>query len=340
MPPIPAPAKALVTGANGFIGAWVVRTLLEQGYSVLGIVRSAKKGEHLNKLFASYGDKFSLAIVDDITKPGAFDEVVKDVQLVVHTASPCHLNFETPSDLIDPAVRGTTGILESVLRFGTSVRRVVITSSAAAIQRPVSEHTVLNETSWNDAAIEEVKSKGSACPPMVVYRASKTLAEKAAWRLVEENKPKWDLVTFTPPFVFGPPIHEVTSLSALNSSMQYVYDALVKGDKDTATLATLGGSWLDVRDLARAHVLAAQKVEAGSNRFIVSASSFFFQDIVDAAADNGYDPAVRGEYGATKAKVQLIEYDTSKAAQLLGMEYISLRDMIKDTMIYFKEFSA
>lgn len=68
MPPVHAPAQALVTGANGFIGAWVVRTLLEQGYSVLGIVRSTKKGEHLKKRFAPYGDRFSLSVIDDITK--------------------------------------------------------------------------------------------------------------------------------------------------------------------------------------------------------------------------------------------------------------------------------
>lgn len=68
MSPVPAPAKALVTGANGYIAAWVVRTLLEQGYAVLGTVRTASKGEHLRKIFASHGDKFEIAVVEDITK--------------------------------------------------------------------------------------------------------------------------------------------------------------------------------------------------------------------------------------------------------------------------------
>ena len=58
-----------------------------------------------------------------------------------------------------------------------------------------------------------------------------------------------------------------------------VYDTLVKGDRETAVLISQGGWWIDVRDLARAHVLAAQKSEAGGNRFIVSAGSFFWQDI-------------------------------------------------------------
>ena len=60
--------------------------------------------------------------------------------------------------------------------------------------------------------------------------------------------------------------------------MQYLYDTLIKGDKDAATLSMLGGSWVDVRDLARAHVLAALKAEAGNDRFIVSAGPYFLQD--------------------------------------------------------------
>lgn len=57
----------LVSGANGYLGVWLVDTLLRKGYSVRGVVRSADKGEHLSKLFASYGSKFELCIVKDIT---------------------------------------------------------------------------------------------------------------------------------------------------------------------------------------------------------------------------------------------------------------------------------
>ena len=68
MPAVTAPAKVLVSGANGYIAMWVVRTLLEKGYSVRGTVRSSAKGAYLSNYFRSYGDKFELAIVDDITK--------------------------------------------------------------------------------------------------------------------------------------------------------------------------------------------------------------------------------------------------------------------------------
>lgn len=60
--------KVLVSGANGFIAVWLVRTLLEKGYSVRGTIRTAEKGKHLEKLFGEYGDQLELVIVDDITK--------------------------------------------------------------------------------------------------------------------------------------------------------------------------------------------------------------------------------------------------------------------------------
>ena len=68
MPVIRPLSKVLVSGANGFIATWVVRNLLEHGYSVRGTVRSSRKGEHLKKYFAGYGDKLEIVIVEDITK--------------------------------------------------------------------------------------------------------------------------------------------------------------------------------------------------------------------------------------------------------------------------------
>lgn len=68
MPSVQAPATVLVTGASGFVATWTVKTFLEKGFSVVGSVRSAPKGEYLKDLFKQYGDKFSYALVDDIAQ--------------------------------------------------------------------------------------------------------------------------------------------------------------------------------------------------------------------------------------------------------------------------------
>ena len=99
MPAVPAPAKVLVSGANGYIAVWVVRTLLERGYSVRGTVRSESKTAFLKNSFRNEAEsgRLELVIVPDITKPGAFDEAVKGVDAIEHTASPFHFKADDPN---------------------------------------------------------------------------------------------------------------------------------------------------------------------------------------------------------------------------------------------------
>jgi nucleoside-diphosphate-sugar epimerase len=70
MPTISKGDRVLVSGANGYIGCHVVRTLLEHGYAVRGVVRSPSKGRYLTELFESFGEKFELVVVEDIAKVG------------------------------------------------------------------------------------------------------------------------------------------------------------------------------------------------------------------------------------------------------------------------------
>ena len=92
-----------------------VKDLLENGYKVKGTVRSKDKGEYLVNLFK--GKPFEYVIVEDIGADGAFDEAVKGVDAVAHTASPFHMNAKDPQELITPAVQGTTGVLKSVQKY-------------------------------------------------------------------------------------------------------------------------------------------------------------------------------------------------------------------------------
>jgi nucleoside-diphosphate-sugar epimerase len=342
MPAVQPGSKVLVTGANGYIAIWVVRTLLEQGYAVRGTVRSEAKGHHLKKSFEKYGDKFETVVVEDITKDGAFDEAVKGIDAIEHTASPFYLVVDDPQELIEPAVKGTVGILESALKYGQSVKRVVVTSSAASILSDSENPGVFSELDWNDQAIQLIKEQGRNAAGGIKYRASKTLAEKAAWSFHADHKAKigWDLVVLNPPFVFGPFIHEVRDTASLNTSAAQWYNVVVSGTLSGDTL-TQGSSWIDVRDLGLAHAKAVQKEEAGGERIIVSAGAFIWQEWIDTA--NALKPSpspshtlVKGNPEASKNPVYLYRYDTTKGERIFAMKYRSMEETARDILADFE----
>ncbi|KAJ7202445.1 NAD-P-binding protein [Mycena rebaudengoi] len=323
--------KVLVSGANGFIAVWVVRSLLENGFSVRGTVRSEVKATHLREVFASYGDKLELVVVPDIAKEGAFDEAVQGVDAIEHTASPFHLQADEPEELIEPAVKGTVGILKSAMTYGTSVKRIIVTSSCAAVLQVEPEPKTFSELDWNEQATREVKELGRTAPGITKYRASKTLAERSAWKFMETNKDKlkWDLVVLNPPFVFGPTIHEVPTSADLNVSARDFYLRLTQ-PSEPKTLLT-GSCWVDVRDLGRAHVLALQKPDAGGERIIVSAGPFVWQQWLDAApaTSKSYQ---KGTPGAAKNVVHQIQYNAGKSARVLGLSYRTMQQTTRDTV--------
>lgn len=200
--------RVLLTGGSGFIAAHTLNVLLKHGHSVVTTVRTQDKADKIKAAYTGEVENGSLsfAIVPDIAKPDAFDEaVVSDppFEAVLHTASPFHFNVtDIQKDLLDPAVIGTTGILNSIKKNAPSVKRVVITSSFAAIINSTKGfwpgHTY-SEEDWNPITREEAEEN-----PMQGYRGSKTFAEKAAWDFLEKEKPNFTIATINPPMVFGP----------------------------------------------------------------------------------------------------------------------------------------
>lgn len=133
-------------------------------------VRSEEKANKIRQAHPAYGkDKLAFTIVKDIAVEGAFDEAVKSdppFDAVIHTASPFHFNVtDIQAELLDPAVIGTTGILKSIQKGAPAVKRVVITSSFAAIMDVTKgswpEHTY-SEADWNPMTLEVALSNPAA----------------------------------------------------------------------------------------------------------------------------------------------------------------------------------
>ncbi|KAL9117128.1 MAG: hypothetical protein Q9187_006339, partial [Circinaria calcarea] len=264
-----------------------------------------------------------------------FDEAVKSnppFEAVIHTASPFHFNVtDTKKDLLDP---GTTGILKAIKKSAPSVKRVVITSSFAAIvdgskgNRP---GYFYSEADWNPITDEEAVQT-----PINGYRASKTFAEKAAWDFIEKEKPNFTLATCNPPLVLGPIVHYLNSLDALNTSNQRIRDIMTGKQKDGLS-PTGTFLWVDVRDVALAHVRAAELPEAANKRFFVTAGYFSNKEIAniirgaypelafripEGDAQNGGDYPAEGIY----------KYDNSRTVDILGIKFTSLKDSIVNTV--------
>jgi nucleoside-diphosphate-sugar epimerase len=344
MPTISPNAKVLVTGANGFLAVWVVKTFLDRGYHVIGTVRSESKGTHLKKIFKDAGDRFQLAVVSDITAEGAFDELVKDVDAIAHTASPFHFSSEDPQDFLDPAINGTVGVLKSAIKYGKRVKRVVITSSVAAVQQNVSEPKVFTEVDWNEQAVDDVQKNGKSAQNPNKYMASKTLAERAAWDLLEKHKSEvsFDLTTIQPPYIFGPVLQEVPQPSELNTSSKMLYDCFQPSSSLTAEeLVSPQGSYADVRDVALAHVLSLEKEAAGGQRIIISADTWTYQDFLDAANSLSPQPLKRdipkGMNGLGKGKLPNIRFDNSKMKKVLGLEPTSIEELTRGMLESYAE---
>ncbi|RPD63136.1 NAD(P)-binding protein [Lentinus tigrinus ALCF2SS1-7] len=332
--PAVMPGKVLVTGANGYVAIWVVKAFLEKGFAVRGTVRSQSKAKHLRQLFQSHGDKFEVVIVDDITKDGAFDDAVKGVDAIAHTASPFHMHADDPNEMIIPALQGTLSVLHSALKYGKGIKRIVITASCATVLEYGPEPRVFSEKDWNERSIREVNEKGRAAAPGDKYCASKILAERAAWDFHKQHKNEiaWDVTVLNPPFVFGPVLHEVDKPENLNQSVKVWWDAVVAGQFSNEDLANNGDVWVDVRDLATAHVLAITTPEAGGERVIVCSGPFKWQDFVNVA-HRLYPklPAGNTSYDPTKA-VHMLSYDTTKERKLFGIKFHTLEEMTKDTL--------
>ncbi|KAJ5485161.1 Ketoreductase azaE [Penicillium diatomitis] len=356
--------KVLVTGGSGFIAAHVVDYLQQRGFDTVFTVRSDEKGK---RILENHPDapkeRLSYVIVKDVAQDDAFDEAIKSdppFDYVLHTASPFHFNVQDPvKDFLDPAIKGTTGILKAIKAYAPTVKRVVVTSSFAAIVNGKQHPKVYNEECWNPVTWEE------AMDPANTYRASKvnklitkgstyevttvlivapvpqTFAEKAAWDFVEKENPNFDLVTINPPLVFGPIVSYLNSLDAINTSNQRMRN-IVQGQFKDAIPPT--GMWLfvDVRDVALAHVRAIEVAEAGGKRFLVAAGFFSNKVLVEAVRET--HPELESKLPSKDYPddfpSELYEIDNSQSKKILGMEYRPLKATVADTVKSLQDVGA
>src|ERR1700761_1147115 len=175
--------RVLLTGANGFLGSHILHQLLpRQNVSVRAVVRSESKIQTVKDDFGTFSN-LDFAIVPDITAPNAFHEALSKTDVpfdtVLHAASPFLYKAVTDNRVfLDPAIKGTTEILNSIKAVAPSVKRVIVTSSFASVgdlANPESmKGKVYTEEDWNPVPWDEAVSSPNKG---VAYQASKKFAE-------------------------------------------------------------------------------------------------------------------------------------------------------------------
>lgn len=254
----------------------------------------------------------------------------------MHIASPFTFSVQdNEADMLLPAIKGTESILESVAAHAPEAKRVVVTSSFAALadlaKGPWPGHTY-TEADWNNVTYEYAKTADAG----VAYCASKALAEKAAWKFVENKKPHFSLSVLNPPMVLGPTVHDV-SFAAPNIAA-WDMNRFVSGELDDVPDTTFWG-FVDVRDLARAHVLALEKPEAANQRFFTAAGRYSYQQLADILRESPRIPASIkkkvpvGKPGQNYPGPDVYEVDNSKSKRVLGVTYRPLEECVIDAAL-------
>lgn len=278
MSSVPPGGLILITGANGYIASVAVHVFLQRGYRVRGTVRSITANAWMKTFF---GSNFELVQVPDISTPGAFDEALKDVNGVVHTAMNMEMNPQNQG-VIDDTINSNLYLLEAAVKV-PSVKSVVITSSLVACALPTTgEPYKIDSTTWNTDAIEKTAEPwdGQGNPRwhgIVLYGTAKARSEQAAFAWVREHKPSFSFNTVVPNVNFGIAISP-ENMSYRSSAA--VIDAVVKGYPDAPSI--LPSQWyVDVEDTALLHLAALTLDDVNNERLLAFGGRYCWTVILE-----------------------------------------------------------
>ncbi|KAF2312067.1 hypothetical protein GH714_027934 [Hevea brasiliensis] len=309
-----------VTGASGYIASWLVKLLLLRGYTVKASIRDPndpRKTEHLRAL---EGAEERLQLFKaNLLEEGSFDAAVEGCEGVFHTASPFYHDVKDPqAELIDPALKGTLNVLNSCAKV-PSVKRVVLTSSMAAVAfngKPRAPEVVVDET-W-------VSDPDFCKESKLWYVVSKTLAENSAWKFAKEKG--IDLVTINPAMVIGPLLQPT-----LNTSAAAIL-SVVKG-ANTFPNATFG--WVNVKDVANAHIQALE-IPSANGRYCLVERVAHYSEVVNMLRELYPDFQLPEKCVDDKPYVPTYQVSKEKAKGL-GIDFIPLDVSLKETVESLKE---
>ncbi|GKZ34822.1 hypothetical protein AbraIFM66950_005178 [Aspergillus brasiliensis] len=284
----------ILTGANGFVASHILSILIERGYTVTATVRSQAKANDIIDTHPSWKNAVKFVIVADFTSQGPFDDIFRNsshpFDYVIHTASPLKFQVsDIQKEMIEPAEKGTTEILQAAHHFGgPSLRRFVLLGSAVSVLNSFEdlsrEGRPYTEKDWNPVTAEQAIARNDT---VLGYNVSKTRAEAAAWQFMEKAKPAFDLTVINPDIIIGPMIHPIHGPKSINETNHFAIASFLDGTHKRIEGVTFPFyHFVDVRDVARSHVDALKNPAAANQRVLLIAGLITPQLVVNTIRQN------------------------------------------------------
>lgn len=261
MAPIPQGGTVAVTGSAGFIGGWVVRQLLDEGYRVRACVRDTNDDEKVSflKSMPGYASGRLTLHSANLDEPGCFDQIFKGCQGVAH------LSHVSSYDDMDYVKMVCDHVINSVNQ-SDSVNRVVVTSSIAAVMSETDIQELVRRPVLYEDPYPDEQNPNRQTNRGQGYSMGKVLAERAFADAAEESG-RWDAITCCPGDNVGP----ILSAHQKNfGPWQHHIETMLLG-KYSQNVMGAYRAWytVDVRDVAEAHIRILESVNVSNGeRFI------------------------------------------------------------------------
>jgi nucleoside-diphosphate-sugar epimerase len=197
--------------------------------------------------------------------------------------------------MIDPGPRGVQSLMNAASEYGgATLKRVILTGSVVSCVDPFlgpanGRDKPWDEEDWNPITYDAAIASNHAG---LAYFATKTLAEQAAWAFMATHKPRFDLTVLLPSITLGPVLTPVIAANQIEQGADKHVYAFFNGVHKDADCPFIFYSHVDVRDVARAHILSMTLPAAGGQRIALTTSELLSpQRVVNII--NGRFPQLR-----------------------------------------------
>ncbi|XP_011026912.1 PREDICTED: vestitone reductase-like isoform X1 [Populus euphratica] len=333
--------KVCVTGGSGYIGSWLVKKLLEKGYTVHVTLRSLADKSKVGLLKSLPNADTKLVLFQaDIYSPNEFEEAIEGCEFVFHVATPMQHDPKSIQfkDRVEATIAGVGAIADICVKSRT-VKRLIYTSSVVATS-PLNEDgsgykSCTDESCWTPPDL----SLTYANDYVLEYTSAKTLAEKEVLRYNEIEDAKLEVVTLACGVVGGE-----TILSHLPLSVQVIFSQ-ISGNmfgyyQGLKFIEELLGSvpLVHIDDVCEAHIFCMEKPSM-KGRFLCSAADPTVKEIKTHLEENHPEFMIDEKF-REEPETRGIKCDSSKLIKMGSAYKYDMRKIIDDSLECGKRMGA